>query len=280
MPRILLDLDRPPSWPAELLAYLDEHHDLFLEWETRRQDQVYAQLQRPPPRQRYGEPATAAQVPDRAKILGQVFDKAIYGLRDILPAYEILGWHCTRLTDAETDEILRDGMGLPNVEMLARRIDALEKANVIEPDIARRLKSENQAGAENRAVMVWFCFSPPGNVDEYGIGLFFRHWGGEALYGCHEDDPVTSPVLRCIGTPRLVEADVPISLLDKARGPDFTTYRRFLISRGYCIQEPTDYEDYIVYPLPAQHVRRVISFPDPEFCSLTNCDEWTHFALG
>ena len=128
MPRILLDLDRPPSWPAELLAYLDEHHDLFLEWETWRQDQVYAQLQRPPPRQRYGEPATAAQVPDRAKILGQAFDKAIYGLRDILPAYEILGWHCTRLTDAETDEILRDGMGLPNVEMLARRIDALEKA--------------------------------------------------------------------------------------------------------------------------------------------------------
>ena len=72
-----------------------------------RQDQVYAQLQRPPPRQRYGEPATAAQVPDRAKILGQAFDKAIYGLRDILPAYEILGWHCTRLTDAETDDILR-----------------------------------------------------------------------------------------------------------------------------------------------------------------------------
>ena len=52
------------------------------------------------------------------KFSGKAFDKAIYGLRDILQAYEILGWHCTRLTDAEVDEILRDGMELPNAEML------------------------------------------------------------------------------------------------------------------------------------------------------------------
>ena len=167
MPRTLLDLDSPTSWPAELHTYLDEHYDLFLAWETK-----------------------------LGKFSGKAFDKAIYGLRDILQAYEILGWHCTRLTDAEVDEILRDGMELPNAEMLTRRIDALLKTNVIEPDVARRLKSENHAGEERRAGMVWFCFSPPGNVDEDGIGRFFRHWGGEALYVCHEDDPVTSTVLR------------------------------------------------------------------------------------
>ena len=251
MPRTLLDLDSPTSWPAELRTYLDEHYDLFLAWETK-----------------------------LGKFSGKAFDKAIYGLRDILQAYEILGWHCTRLTDAEVDEILRDGMDLPNAEMLTRRIDALLKTNVIEPNVARRLKSENHAGEEHRAGMVWFCFSPPGNVDEDGIGRFFRHWGGEALYVCHEDDPVTSTVLRHIGTPRLVEADVPISLLDKDRCPDFTVYRQFLMSHGYCTMESTYYEDYIVHPLPAEHVRRVISFPDPDFYSLTNCDEWKKYVLG
>ena len=77
-----------------------------------------------------------------------VFDKAIYGLIDALQPYEIVGWHCTRLTDAEADDILRDGMQLPDVAMLARRIDAVVKANKLAPDIARLLKSKNQADEE------------------------------------------------------------------------------------------------------------------------------------
>ena len=251
MPKTLLDLDSPSSWPAELRTYLDEHHELFLAWETK-----------------------------PGRVSSEAFDKALYGLRDILQAYEILGWHCTRLTDAEVDEIMRDGMELPNAEMLTRRIDALVKANVIDPDVARRFKSKNEAGEEYRAGMVWFCFYPPGNQGEYGIGRFFRHWGGEALYACHEDDPVMSTVLRCTGTPRLVEADVPISLLNKDTGPDFTIYRRFLISHGHCIKRSTDYDGHIVHPLPAEQVRRVISFPDPDFYSHTNCDEWKEYALG
>ena len=104
-----------------------------------------------------------------------------------MQAYEILGWHCTRLTDAEVNEILRDGMELPNAEMLTRRIDTLVKTNVIEPDVARRLKSENCAGEEYRAAMVWFCFFPPGNVDEHGIGRFFRHWARRRSLTSPED---------------------------------------------------------------------------------------------
>ena len=274
--RTSLVLDCPPSWPAELRTYLDEHHDLFLEWETKKQAQVSDQLQCSPPWRRYGRPAQAL---DKAKVLGQAYDRALSGLRNALQAYEILGWHCTRLTDAEVDEILHSGMQLPNAAMLARRIDALEGTDLIAPDVARRLMSENQAAEEYRAGMVWFCFFPPGNVDEDRIGRFFHHWGGEALYVCHEDDPVTSPVLRRIGTPCLVEADVPIASLRMHGNLDTIVYRRFLISRGYCIKESTNYDDHIVHPLPAGNVRRVISFPDPDFYSLTSCSEWQHFAL-
>ena len=248
MPRILLDLNRPSSWPAALSTYLDEHHDVFRTWEAK-SNQASASL----------------------------FDEAIYGLRDILLAYEIRGWHCTRLTDTETHNVLREGMHLPNAQTLTRRIDSLAKANLIEPQIARRLKSRNRADEENRSGMVWFCFFPPGKADEYGIGPFFRHWGGEALYRCHEGDPVISPILRCIGTPRLVEANVPIALL--GRYPDFAIYRRYLVSRGYRSNEPTDFEGYCVHPLPAENVRRVISYPDRDFYSLTRCSEWRTYAL-
>ena len=249
-PRTLLDLERPSLWPAELHAYLDEYHDVFLAWETKI-DHVSAQS----------------------------FDAAIYGLRDVLKAYEILGWHCTRLTDTEADNVRGGGMQLPSADMLTRRIDALLEAELISCEVARRLKSENRADDEFRAGMVWFCFFPPGYVDEYGIGRFFQHWGGEALYVCHERDPVTSPVLKRVGTPRLVEAEVPIALLHPRRYPDFTIYRRFLISRGYRTTEPIDYEGYIVHPLPVENVKRIVSFPEPDFYSLTGCADWKHFAL-
>ncbi len=243
--RTVLDLDSPQSWPEELLAYLDKHHDLFLHWETQQ-----------------GNPSPP------------VFDAALRGLGDVVQLYEILGWHCTRLTDSEAGEILCKGMKLPNAVMLAHRVDILLNIGCITPNIAWRLKSENQADVEYRAGMVWFCFFPPQNAGESGIERFFRHWGGEALYVCHEDDPVTSSAISTIGKPRLVEADVPIALLHSPVSLALSIYRRYLISRGTSVSPPSDYEDRIVHPLPAENVRRIVTFPEPDFCSLTGCCDW------
>ena len=175
-------------------------------------------------------------------VSGQDHDEAICGLRHALQPYEILGWHCTRLTEVEADEIRRNGMQLPNAEMLARRIDALVKTDEITPDIAGRLKSENQSDETGRAGKIWFCFYPPRNAGEGGIERFFRHWGGEALYVCHENDPLTSAAISCIGTPRIVEAHVPIASLQKYGSLDCSIYRRYLFSRGSRIPQPSDYE--------------------------------------
>ena len=245
MSKTLLELDCPALWPSALLGYLDQHGDVFLRWETK-----------------------------QSRISPQVFDRAIYGLRDALQPYEILGWHCTRLTDAEANEVRRNGMQLPNAEMLARRIKALVRDNVIEPHIAQRLKSRNQADKKHRAGRLCFCFFPPRNAGEDGIKRFFRHWGGEALYVCHENDPLTSAAISCIGLPRIVEAEVPISSLRPYGNLENGIYRRYLVSRGYQTAESIDYEDCIVHPIPPENVKRVISFPDADFSSLTGCCKW------
>ncbi len=239
----LLEFERPAAWPAELRGYLNAHHDLFLGWE-------------------------------KGQVAARAYDEAIYGLMDALRPYAITGWHCTRLTEHEIGEILRNGMHLPDATMLARRIDALVEAGQLARDIARRLKAENQARELNRAGMVWFCFFPPRLAGESGIERFFRHWGGEALYNSHEYDPVTSPAISCIGMPSLVEADVPIASLERNGGLAFKIVRRFLISRGYRTREPIDHEDRIKHPLRPECIRRVIHFPDPDFYSLTGCGEW------
>ena len=164
--------------------------------------------------------------------------------------------------------------GYPTVRCSRARIDAVAEAGCLAPDVARLLKSSNQADEENRTGTVWFYFFPPGRAGEDGIGRFFRHWGGEALYNSHERDPVSSQAISCIGTPCLVEANVPIAALARHCGLEFNILRRFLVGRGLPGQGSADYEGRIVRPLPAANVRRVIRFPSPDFLELTRCLEW------
>lgn len=242
---VLLNLKKPASWPTDLRSYLESRHDLFLGWE-------------------------------RGGVAAHLYDQAIYGLIDALQPYAVTGWHCSRLTDAEVRHILREGMQLPNATMLNRRIDALVASGDLEPDIALRLKEKNQGADKNRAGMIWFCFFHPRLAGESGIERFFRHWGGEALYNSHEHDPITSSAIRVVGTPCVVEADIPIASLGKHADLAFEIVRRFLKSLGFRTGEPVDHEDRIRQPLPAANIRRIVSFPDSGFCSLTGCAEWRH----
>lgn len=242
----IIDLELPSTWPPDLQQYLGAHHDLFLRWETQ-----------PLP----GD--------------GPLYDKAIVGLREMLCSCSLIGWHCTRLTDTEVADIRANGMALPDLAKLTRRIDAESKGGAIPAGIADRLKAENQAHEENRSGMVWFCFFPPRLAGQGGIGRFFRHWGGEALYNTHEEDSETSPILRSIGIPAIVEAEVPISILPHYSWLDTKVARRFLVSQGFQTREPCDHEDRIICALPAKNVRRILRFPDPSFVELSDCNSWT-----
>ncbi len=243
----LIDPEMAATWPESLREYLNRHADLFLDWE-------------------FGPKNTSARD----------YDRAVYGLIDVLQPFALRGWHCTRLTDREIDIVLNQGLALPNLALLSRRIDDLIDAGLLDPETAGRLKARNQAADGNRAGMLWFCFYPPRRAGESGIERFFRHWGGEALYNSHEDDPLTAPVLAGLGGACLIEADVPIASLPPQGGLYTKIYRRFLASLGARIREPMDHEDRMKRPLPADSVRRVVRFPEPDFLALTGCADWRH----
>jgi hypothetical protein len=240
-----IDVESPKTWPADLSAYLSEHHDLFLDWET-----------------------------GPTNVTAPAYDRAIYGLCAILQQYALMGWHCTRLTAVEIAAIISGGMQPPDSAMLNRRIDQIQEAGLISAAIAKRLKVTNQADDKSRAGMVWFCFFPPRLAGESGIERFFRSWGGEALYNSHERDPLTGGAIRRVGVPCLVEADVPIASFKSPVGLSFKMVRRFLVSWGYQTIEPVDHEDRITRNLQAQNIRRIIRFPEPDFLTLTGCHEW------
>lgn len=241
----VLDLTDPTSWPNNLHRCLETLQDVFLGWEKR---------------------AGAVKAAD--------YDRAEAKLHEALQPYSILGWHCTRLTAPERDRIIREGMGLPNGDMLMQRVLAARADGLLRPDVAERLMAEHQADHTNRVNRIWFCFFPPRIAGESGIGRFFRYWGGEALYGMHELDPVTGPSLRVIGRPCLVEAEVPVASLGRYTYLTTKVARRYLDCQGFETQECMDHEDCALQPVPAAAVRRVLTFDDPDFAALTGCEAW------
>ena len=244
-------LDDETTWPTDVLAYLEHKHDLFLAWEHRGTD-----------RESY--------------VVGPSdYDNAIYGLRAVLNGYLLRGYHCTRLTESEMQNIMLNGMQLPNDVILRDRIRSVQNAGLIDPRIAERLIIENQAGESNRAKIIWFCFFPPHIAGQEGIERFFRSWGGEALYNSHERDPITGPILRSIGTPCIIEADLPIANLKAHSFLDEKVIRRFLTRRGYETTECVDLEDSATSAILSQNIRRIICHSDPDFITLTGCNNWS-----
>jgi hypothetical protein len=242
---VLIDLDHPANWPASVLAYLVRHQELFCQWEQ-----------------------------DASQVGAKAYDRAISDLRQLLQPFALRGWHCTRLTHEEIERVRSAGILLRDLKLLQSRIDALVAQGLIAKSVGDLLKTRNQASDTNRAGMVWFCFFAPAVAGEGGIGRFFRHWGGEALYNSHEEDAVTSPILRRIGMPCLIEAHVPIRSLAVQGDPVFKIVSEFIHSIGTVAVERFAYEGRIIRPLPAAYVCRVIPFPESEFMTLTGCAVW------
>jgi len=176
--KVVLDIEKLGSWPPELLFVLERERDVFLHWERHS-----------------GRPYSA-----------QYFDPVIGAVTEAHKPLSVTGWNCTRLTAEEIETNRTDGTDLPNASMLESRIGRQLAAGLRSPGIAATLKSRNQASDKNRAGRLWFCIFPPLLAGESGIGRFFRQSGARALYNSHERDPVTSPALRAIGIPALVEA--------------------------------------------------------------------------
>ncbi len=244
-------MDNETTWPSDVLEYIEHHHDLFQAWELIK----------------CGVRNLTVNVPQ--------YDVAIYGLRDILKKYSLHGYHCTRLIESEAQCIMSNGLQLPNERLLHDRIRQIEQSGVIDPKIADRLRKEKQATEIYRTDMIWFCFYPPRLAGQRGIERFFRNWGGEALYNSHEDDALTGPVLKGLGTPCLFEVKVPIVDLAIPSWLEDKIIRRFLMKRGLETNECVDHDGRATRPIMAQNIIRLIQFPNPDFVKLTGCDTWS-----
>lgn len=242
----VLDLSQPVNWPNGLRGTLDELRPVFRSWNL--------------------------GLPDRS---ASVFDAAVRALGDALLPYALRGYHFTRLTGQEAVHIRAQGLEVLSIGLLNRRIAAQVAQGTLTNEQAQRLLAHNQVCDSSRAGKAWFCFYPAHIVSESGVRSLLGHWGGEALYNFNAEDVELGPILKSLGRPALVEADVPVAFLSNTMGLSLAVSRLDLINHGIISSDyPGKFEDYSTKTLEASSVCRVVLHPDMEFLELTQCHQW------
>ena len=192
-------LDQIDTWPQkfidtveskkkELKGYLEEEHRID---ELARKDVSL----------RYNRPVNKYE---------RVWNNIIPILENILMDHRIIGFHCTRLTEEEIENILRDGLQPLNKDFAVSRIERIFNNSLISKELRDELIEKEELTDENRAGMVYVFHCTSTLRDEWGLNRLFGFWGGEAIYTYLKK----SEELKEIGKSCIVLASIKISELD------------------------------------------------------------------
>lgn len=189
-------------------------------------------------------------------------------------ASHILGFHATRLTNVEAADVTDNGMRTLSTTLLDRRVAQLLDTGALTSNDATALRGNNQISESNRSGMIWFVFTRASLRNQSGIERLFRSWGGEALYNSHEDDDRMGPILRGIGSPRIIVASVPVAGLQCFMDVGQRLVNIWCAKRAIRTGHGAEFEGYVRSDVPKQSILRVIDRMDPEFLALTGHTVW------
>jgi hypothetical protein len=130
------------TWPEEVLKFLDAQYEMLLAYARRERLTMDEYLA---PKSQY---IPMSLMPSNEFTPRR--ERAVANVLDLLQSSQLRGWHCTRLTESEIQEITQNGMRLPNLKLLQERISQVQAIGLIDKTIAERLRCENQADDPNR----------------------------------------------------------------------------------------------------------------------------------
>lgn len=241
---LLLEPDRPDSWPESLRAALVDARKWSVPWFN--------------------------ECPDR----GGYYDQLHQLLTPEVRLHALRGWHCTRLRDAEVQTIRVEGLKVLSEELLLDRIEAAREANELSSAVAERLRTLHQGGQSNRTGQLWFGFSRD-LPDEQAIKRLVRYWGGEAMYWAHEGNKSVFSELQRIGRPTIIDACVPVAGLKSTFELVDVICRADLRSAGLLSPYNVSiFEAYTTVPVPAENIIAIDQYPDAAFEQRTHCARW------
>jgi hypothetical protein len=177
----------------------------------------------------------------------------------------IRGWHYTRLTDDEVADLQSEGVKISTIDGIGRRLDEQVKRGLITDTEAAALFNGSPFHSDQRTSREgkFWMSSHPLRVDNHGVRPLLSSWGGESVYFWLENKELQT-LVSSIGTPRVVELAVPMSLTRHAFSAAQSVASAAAASLGFPA-EHTVFDFYTNESLPAAAVIAVHSAGDGRF---------------
>jgi hypothetical protein len=260
---LIIKADLQRTWPAELLEALSLGSAQIKAYQAER-----ARIDRA------AQKDVGLRICRPDNTYQEMWDSILGVANAALKDQRLLGFHASRLTIQEVEDIRKGGMKVLSADLLGRRLDRIAADGLTSRRIIEILHSNNQAGSASREGRTYFCFGQKSVRCESGVRRLFQSWGGEALYWGHEDDVVIGPALRTIGKPCIVIAAIPVE--------DIRTYMSLgeLLVNVWCTRNrirtghEAGFEGHTRADVATGNIVRIIEFIDPEFEKLTRYPRW------
>ena len=222
-----------------------------------------------------------ARIAPPANEYEESYANLIEALDQALKPHQLVGYHCTRLTSEEIDNVRQLGLCGLSPELVNNRLKSSYKAELLsQEDFSYLAKNPtihanlaNQHG--NRTGKIWFCPNRSTLRDAPAVYRLFRSWGGEAVYSGLEDDPQITPALASLGIPCIVKCAIPFSEARHFRASIAEYFVAEYISDAVEYGGPeAQFDLYTSIDVPSCRVLAIIEYRDPAFEALTRCSEW------
>ncbi len=189
-------------------------------------------------------------------------------LHGCLEGLSIIGFHCTRLTEAEDIEL--NGLRPLTRRFAEERITRLESQHRLSSPVAEALMNSNNTEDLNRAGRVCFFHCLSTLKVEVGVVRLFKSWGGESIYRQHETAPIAMDELRRVGSPCIVVGSLKLSEVNNFVSIEERIIRSWLDSEEKGL---ADCDSHIFRTVTALEI---IQRDDTRFEQLTGCSKWSY----
>ena len=259
----MMRLDEELTWPRGVLALLEGNVALLRDYERARAE-----------RDKRMEDDDMARLEPDTNPFRERRDAVLAALAEVVNGVSLVGYHCTRLTEFEIKSVREAGLQTLRPSLFEGRIAQASNQGLLPSVVADRLLRNNEGRNDHRAGMIWFIFRVGDLRDESGVTRLLSYWGGEALYGSHENDPHVEPALRSLGKPCIVEALLPAAGIESHCLVSERIMRVFLEERSIRTGHGSGMQGYVTADVPAASISAVITGDDGAFERLTGASTW------
>ena len=234
-----IDINNPDSYPDALVGLMNENSELFFAYQESEAEALQSRLK-----------GNLDYLCMRNEYYSEYSNFLETKLLSMVKKQSIFGWHFTRLTESELNNIKIEGIIPSSSYFLETRLTTLVESGILSASekisIIESSPLQNEQQRKSREGKFWFV-SKKFPSDDGRVELLLNHWGGEVAYFWIHDETLKTK-LQQIGNAKVIEATVPIDMIKQAHSASEAILANYLDpEKRYDINREFDF--YIEKPL-------------------------------